>query len=48
MLLLQSPLKSVICDTLSEIGEESLNCQNYWLDIIQNILSMCLFMSFIT
>ena len=30
-------------DSLSEISEESLSCQNYWLDNIQNFLSMCLF-----
>ena len=48
MLLLQIPLKSVISDALSEISEESLSCQNYWLDIIQNLLSMCLFLSFLT
>ena len=48
MLLLQSPLKSVISDTLTEITEESLSCQNYWLDIIQNSLSMHLFLSFLT
>ena len=48
MLLLQSPLKSVISDTLSEISEESLSCQNYWLDIIQNFLSMTLFFPFLT
>ena len=40
LLLLWDQLKSVISDKLSEITEESLNCQKYWLD-------MCLFLSFL-
>ena len=48
MLLLWSLLKSVISDTWLEISEEILSCQNYWLDIIQNFLSMWLFFSFST
>ena len=41
-------MKSVISDTLSEISEESLSCQNYLLNIIQNFLNMWLFFSFLT
>ena len=41
MLLLQSPLKA-------EISQESLSYQNYWLNIIQNFLSMYLFLSVLT
>ena len=38
----------VIFDTLSEISEERLSCQNYWLEVTQNFLSMYLFLSFLT
>ena len=48
VLLLQSPLKTVISDTLTKISEESLSCQNYCLEIIPNFLSMWLFFSFLT
>ena len=48
MLLLQGPLKSVISDTLSKVSEQSLSYQNYWLGIIQNFLSLYLFLSLLT